>query len=349
MKLNVEQLEPKQMLTATADYIELTTDDVAVFADGERPTPSNVTENVWSYSNTENEKINWYIYNQDLTGSDLNTVGDLSELYVKFGDVASHGVGLYFTVYTAPQKDGGDAASWYRSRINFTGDYSFFQDTDDSLSARVASVRYDISSSRFENNGVTYAQVALNLDPWSSRGPMDDSELVSFIAISTSSGQPEGTEQFSISNASIGWNEPQDRHYDFYNFVTIASDLSQDSNFKVTRITPSMYQVDVKPIAIANTVFIINQVYGDGLMIWDVSEQQWNDPTELPTSSNPRELLKLLQKRVVEEGDILYWTPTEGSSETTPIFSYVTWNRITYESSPLKILFAELGSNIGQQ
>ena len=81
-------------------------------------------------------------------------------------------------------------------------------------------------------------------------------------------------------------------------------------------------------------------------MIWDVSEQRWNDPTEVPTSSNPQELLRLLQQRIVEEGDMLYWTPVEGSSETTPIFDYVTWNTVTNEASPLETLFAELGTNV---
>lgn len=221
MTLKFETLEDKQLLSATT-YTEYTTDDVAVFADGEHPESSDITYNRWTYNNTDGGKINWYIYNQN-SFPETETIGDLNELYVEFQNVRSYGVGLYFTVYTAPQNDGNDASSWYRSRLNFTGDYGFFQDTDDVLSARMSILRHDTSSYRYESGGKTYAQVALNLDDYSSVGLMEDSEEILYVAMSTSSGQPAATEQFSVTRASIGLNEPAERIYHTYGFRTIGS------------------------------------------------------------------------------------------------------------------------------
>lgn len=83
--------------------------------------------------NSPYTKINYYVHqsqswapslpetsafsSQGLTLNDLSSIeitGDIS-------DISGAVQGLWVTLYTEPKGDGGDKASWYRSRYNFTG------------------------------------------------------------------------------------------------------------------------------------------------------------------------------------------------------------------------------------
>ena len=340
--LSVEQLEAKQLLTTTT----YTTDDVAVFADGEQPTPSEETVQQWAYTNTDGNKINWYIYSQDLTSDSLDQLKHVKNLQVKFSEFNSAGVGLYFTIYTAPQNDGHDAASWYRSRLNFTGDYTYTSDSsvEIDVSKAVAKLRRNYMPNRGRPGNY---KVGLNLDPYSSRGPMDGEEILSYIAISTSSGQSAGTEDWAIKSAKIGMRGRPNYKYEF---VTLNDNVSDDDNFQVINTGLLQYQVTVSAdsplVGQGFDSMILIESFAEDIMIWDAEHQRWHDPLELPTSSNPRELLRLLDQRIIEEGDVVYVTVGEDVSGSTPLFSYIGWNPITGTGTPTEILFAELGNNV---
>ena len=343
--LNVESLESKQMLSATT----YTTDDVEVFADGERPTPSDVTVNEWAYTNTEGKKINWYIYGQDLTDNKLDTLGRLKTMNVKFSEFNSAGVGLYFTIYTAPQNDGLDASSWYRSRVNFTGDYTYTADhnIDVDVTKAVGDARKEMDNWGKPKN----YKVGLNVDPWSSRGPMGDGEILSYIALSTSSGQPAGTEDWAIKSAKVTF---QGRPNHSYNFVTLGDEdpnISEDPNFDIVNVDLLNYQVNVSemsPIILAGyDSFVVTYVYGPNygqgsLFAWDTVTEEWRDVSTPPTTGNPAELLELLQLRLVDADDILYWKAPSDATGDTPVFDYVGWNSTTYASTPTETVFAQL-------
>lgn len=49
---------------------------------------------------------------------------------------------------------------------------------------------------------------------------------------------------------------------------------------------------------------------------WDEATDQWRDVSTPPQSGNPRELLSLLQNRVVREGDRLRWVPAAGGGQS---------------------------------
>jgi len=341
--LNVEQLEAKKLLTTTT----YTTDDVEVFADGEHPNPSEQTVEQWAYTNTDNGKINWYIYSQDMTSNNLDRLKHVKKLNVKFSEYEDAGVGLYFTIYTAPQNDGQDASSWYRSRLNFTGDYTY--NGDSSVDIDVTQAFAKLKKDHVANKGRPgNYKVGLNLDPYSSRGPMDGNEILSYIAISTSSGQQAATENWAIETAKITLKGRPNLNY---NFVTVGENdnISSDDNFEIINTSLLDYQVTIAPtspyVAQGFTNFVITGTYDSGLRVWDDHTDSWVNPATPPTTSNPTELLRLMELRIIEEGDVVMWEAPEGSTGSTPVFDYVGWNPVTQQATPISTVFAELGTN----
>lgn len=71
------------------------------------------------YPSEAGAKINWYFYNGDPTtaGTENRELGTLQSMYaVVTMDSTGANSKPYFAVYTVPEGDGQDAASWYRTR-----------------------------------------------------------------------------------------------------------------------------------------------------------------------------------------------------------------------------------------
>ena len=339
--LNFEKLESKQLLAGDTYAEVLTSEDLFIFRGEDRPTPSEVTTNQWAYENPENGKITWYIYGIDLTGGGLQTLGKVKQLSVNFSEFESAGIGLYYTIYTAPQFGGGNAGSFYRSRINYQGDYSFLNPATDDVIIASAEVGETTPNTRETIDGVTIAEVGLNYEPENSVGPQKNTEIVSFIVISTSSGQPAGVEDWAISDARIRFRQDT---YD-YQFRTIGQDapnVSDDPNWDVINTDLLEYTATIADNApallppVEGASFILNTTFPvvESMQIWQSRTDTLVDPLTPPTTSNPQELLRLLQNRIIYEDDIVYTQTKEGYVGQTDLFTYLPWNELNPPDNP---------------
>ena len=187
--VRVDQLEQEVSEIVYTTETALFNTDTSIFADGDPGLvdPSGV-ENGWYYQNgtTGTGKINWYFTAAGAGAPQNITVGSLKSQFALIKVLAT-GV-PYFNIYTQPQGDSADAASWYRSRQTFL--------TFDSLDAYVGQdvliYRGEDPSNLFQ----TVPHIEMELEPSTSVGPAGTDELVMFGSLSTSTGYPAGTYEF---------------------------------------------------------------------------------------------------------------------------------------------------------
>jgi hypothetical protein len=93
--------------------------DVTVYADGKAATADPLGSGGWYYTNAgDSTKINWYFFGQGGGAlTELVTLADLNSVYGYFIPRSDDTRIPFAALYTAPQGDGQDAATWYRSRI----------------------------------------------------------------------------------------------------------------------------------------------------------------------------------------------------------------------------------------
>ncbi len=73
--------------------------------------------------------------------------------------------------------------------------------------------------------------------------------------------------------------------------------------------------------------FVITSVAaGSTVEKWDAAANQWRDVSTPPTSSNPRQLLQLLQNRMIQEGDQVRWIPKSTDGVTQRAFEIMGWD-----------------------
>ena len=74
--------------------------------------------------------------------------------------------------------------------------------------------------------------------------------------------------------------------------------------------------------------FVISRVpAGSVVEKLDTATNTWVDVSTKPTSSNPRELLRLLKNRLIQQGDSLRWTPKAGTeSSAQQAFEMIGWD-----------------------
>ncbi len=161
-----------------------------VYADGAAggADPEGVSAG-WHFKNTEDltEKINWYYWgntNPALPATTTNVTGNFAVVNLRSGTAP------YFVFYTQRQFNGGDAASWYRSR------YVYITYAD--LSANIGD---DVLIYWGDDPGILplLPRVELTLDSFSSNGPQGAGEIVMFGALSTSTNYPAGTYDFVVN------------------------------------------------------------------------------------------------------------------------------------------------------
>jgi hypothetical protein len=185
------------------DYLNASSPEaIAVGADGKLPVSD--PSGGWKYEKMEDDdknKINWYFYG-DMSGA--YSFNQMDCFYVKV-NIPSGSKIPWLTVYSAPEGDGNDGSSWYRSRWNMTGYY----DEGGNNVARGRDIimyfgRYTpnntfdhIDGSDPELNVLTYRQSEVSTNV----GPRNDSEKITLIALSTDSGVSAGEYNFTVKQA----------------------------------------------------------------------------------------------------------------------------------------------------
>ena len=184
-----QKLQATSVIDGTT-YSTLLNTQASVYADGEGATADEAGIPGWYYSNTENNKINWYVYGD--TPSIRNELGDLNGFYavVTPKNTTSE---PYFSVYTKAEGDGNDQ-SWYRSRV------TYYDQTN--LQTMVAGTKYLIhnnaSAAVLDAIDQTLPRISLGIDAATTVGPQGATEELFLMALSTSSNYPAGTNEFTV-------------------------------------------------------------------------------------------------------------------------------------------------------
>ena len=71
---------------------------------------------------------------------------------------------------------------------------------------------------------------------------------------------------------------------------------------------------------------ITGVVAGSTVEKWDATANQWRDVSTPPTTSNPRQLLQLLQNRIIQKDDQIRWLPKSTDGVTQKAFEIVGWD-----------------------
>jgi len=81
--------------------------------------------------------------------------------------------------------------------------------------------------------------------------------------------------------------------------------------------------------------FVITAVAsGSTVEKWDAAANQWRDVSTPPTSSNPRQLLQLLQNRIIQKDDQVRWIPKSTAGVTQKAFEIIGWDDGSKASEP---------------
>ena len=185
-----QKLQATSVIDGTT-YSTLLNTQTSVYADGEGATADEAGIPGWYYRNTENNKINWYVYGD--TPSIRNELGDLGLFYavVTPKNTTSE---PYFSVYTKFQGDGNDQ-SWYRSRVNY------YDQTN--LQTMVAGTKYLVHSATLNTTlldsvDTLLPRISLGKDGATTVGPEGATEELFLMALSTSSNFSAGTHEFTV-------------------------------------------------------------------------------------------------------------------------------------------------------
>ncbi|WGL30637.1 hypothetical protein SCRES2_gp98 [Synechococcus phage S-CRES2] len=172
-------------------YSTLLNTQTSVYADGEGATADESGIPGWYYSNTENNKINWYVYGD--TPAIRNELGDLALFYAVITPKNTTSE-PYFSIYTKVEGDGEDQ-SWYRSRV------TYYDQTN--LQTMVAGTQYlvhgaTINGALLDSVDTLLPRISLGKDAATTAGPQGASEELFLMALSTSSNYPAGTNEFTV-------------------------------------------------------------------------------------------------------------------------------------------------------
>ena len=81
--------------------------------------------------------------------------------------------------------------------------------------------------------------------------------------------------------------------------------------------------------------FVITAVAsGSTVEKWDAAANQWRDVSTPPTSSDPRQLLQLLQNRIIQKDDQVRWIPKSTAGVTQKAFEIIGWDDGSEASEP---------------
>jgi hypothetical protein len=163
-----------------------------IYADGQQPyiTPYGL----WGYTNTNPEKINWYIY-RTLKQTDLS-LSSIRTCYMTIENLSDTSAYPYMAVYSLPSGT-GDAEAWYKSKW-------VFENTDTPINTGEKVLLYfgQEDDANIEP-GIRHIEMPLNSA--ASDGPQDQYEQLMFVTIQTASGESTGAYNFEFSKFGINW------------------------------------------------------------------------------------------------------------------------------------------------
>jgi len=106
-------------------------------------------------------------------------------------------------------------------------------------------------------------------------------------------------------------------------------EVSQTVRLDGTDVGPSPFIFE-KQAVVGDRIpsYVVTNVANGVVEKWDELTQAWLNISERPKSSNPRELLSLLQNRMFSEGDRLRWVPgsSEGVSRFRDAVKTIAWS-----------------------
>ena len=118
--------------------------------------------------------------------------------------------------------------------------------------------------------------------------------------------------------------------------LALAGDVSRPLLERATNLYMDPSMLGPQPVmmsksqVVGNDVksFVISKVpAGSVVEKLDTATNTWVDVSTKPTSSNPRELLRLLKNRLIQQGDSLRWTPKAGAeSSVQQAFEMIGWD-----------------------
>lgn len=172
-------------------------DNAGIPADEEYPAQAPSGETGWYYRNSENGKINWYIYSDFGEYGTSYTIADLQSLTATVKHYTDTGY-YFFNVYTQTQ-GAGDASSWYRSRLNLVAN------TDSVVPDQTFLGHFERTPT--EHDTTNHLPISLGSNNRFSTGAttIDDinTEQILLISFSTASLHPEGWADFLLKEIQL--------------------------------------------------------------------------------------------------------------------------------------------------
>jgi len=170
---------------------------VDIYADGQQP---NITPyGLWSYTNTNPEKINLYIY-RTLKQTDLS-LASIKTAYMTIQNLSDTSKYPYMAVYSLPSGT-GDAQAWYKSI------WVFENNTDTPINTGEKVLLYIGEDDVNIEPGIRHINMPLNSGK--SDGPRNQFEQLMFVTIQTASGENTGAYNFEFSKMGINWSSYED-------------------------------------------------------------------------------------------------------------------------------------------
>ena len=199
----------------------ISNNDANIYADGSSGSIDPITGNEgWYYKNPldPTDKINWYYINNFNVTSSM-TLSGLNGMYAII-EVYSDTVAPYFNFYTKRKNDGQDT-SWYRSRVSYN---------DPNILAGYVGQTVIMYWGTEPDIYPDYPRIEVPLDPFSTVGPQDADEEIFIASLSTSTGYP--ADSFEFTSISLGYylegvnyNLPCIAHNDLTEVVDNVNDI----------------------------------------------------------------------------------------------------------------------------
>lgn len=160
-----------------------------VYADGAVPVADPSGREGWYFKNaTTGQKINWYFFSYT---QQVVQYGQVNSFWMVVTTYASKLP--FLSLYTSRQNDGLDAASWYRSRVSYTG-------------TSQGPGTYLLHFGADPGVYLGMQRIPLTLESFSARGPRGATEVVMTTLVSTDSVASANTVALVCPHASFQGN-----------------------------------------------------------------------------------------------------------------------------------------------
>lgn len=181
--------EVADMVLSAASPVNLQVNtDPKVYADEDKPEVNPNGAGGWYYTNSgPPHKINWHIYTKGLNDRFDATLAQWQGAWMQFTPWSIGTEYPFIQIYTLPKVGGGNAGSWYRSRITYMA-------TNEAHIPGQSKLLYwgDVPDAY-----LPLPRVEMLVDPSTTVGPQDPDEVPFAIVINTNSGAAAGAYDFS--------------------------------------------------------------------------------------------------------------------------------------------------------